>query len=97
MPRHERGDSTARKLVASLTQYTALVTDEYLQEFDNPYCFSDSTLHIYQTSWRLDQLPGIHEASRMASSSLHQDEAATSSLSIVTKKRRAFDDITDTS
>lgn len=43
--------------ITSLTQYTAEITDEYLQKFTNPYRFSDATLHIYQNSLRVDSRP----------------------------------------
>lgn len=77
-------------LVTSLKQYTATITDEYLQKFDDPYHFHDSALHIHQKSFRIDlpstMFQAIQEASRAQNLSL---VPLTQS-----KKRKALCDIT---
>lgn len=83
-----------RKLVTGLTQYTAIVTREYLQKFDDPYHFSDSALHVHQTSWGLDQLPALFIALQGASGVSHSLETPLPSPAATTKKRKALDDIT---
>ncbi|KAH6667393.1 hypothetical protein B0J14DRAFT_658843 [Halenospora varia] len=84
VPEHTAGTSSTDKqsnssrtpqaLVTSLKQYTATITDEYLQKFDDPYHFHDSALHIHQESFRIGlpstMFQAIQEASRAQNLSL---------------------------
>jgi len=84
-------------LVTSLTQYTALITNEYLQKFDDPYRYSDGTLYVHQVPWSLDQLPAICEAIQDASGVSHHHQTPLPSPTVLRKKRKALDNITGSS
>ncbi|KAH8586485.1 hypothetical protein B0O99DRAFT_602445 [Bisporella sp. PMI_857] len=98
VPEHTAGTSSTDKqsrtpqaLVTSLKQYTATITDEYLQKLDDPYHFHDSALHIHQESFRVGLPSTMFQAIRAAS------RAQNLSLvpSTISKKRKALGDITE--
>ncbi|KAF8855839.1 hypothetical protein BDZ45DRAFT_692215 [Acephala macrosclerotiorum] len=77
VPEHTAGTSSTDKqsdssgmpqaLITSLKQYTATITDEYLQKFDDPYHFHDSALHIHQESFPIDLPSTMFQAIQAAS------------------------------
>jgi len=79
--------------ITSLKQYTATITDEYLQKFDDPYHFHASTLHIYQTSYHINSPATIFQAMKAGSRTpnLSLDSSTTG------EKRKALSEITKAS
>lgn len=63
----KQSKSSGGKPSTLLTQYTAIVSQEYLQKFDDPYHYHNATLDVYQTSFPLNQPGAIFHAIRDAS------------------------------
>jgi hypothetical protein len=55
------------RLVTRLIQYAAVISEEYLQKFDDPYRFHDCALYIYQNPLHVEQPMGICQAIKNAS------------------------------
>ena len=87
--------SGGQELVTALKQYTAVITEEYLKKFDDPYHSYDGTLCIHQASFSLDQPAAIYEAVRDASMAPSQQETSISSPPAAIEKRKPADDVTD--
>ncbi|TVY59376.1 hypothetical protein LSUE1_G010186, partial [Lachnellula suecica] len=97
VPEHAESDSQnlqsrtrrTRRWVTSLKQYTATITEKYLQKFDDPHHFHDGTLHIHQTLFSLDSPLTIFQAIRAA----FHDQILPSTSSTIHRKRKALGDI----
>jgi hypothetical protein len=48
-----------RSLITTLKQYTAIITDEYLQKIDNPFRSYSYTLSVHQKLFSLDKPSAI--------------------------------------